>query len=591
MTDYLNSAMSAAVYMHLKKTARNSLNSHPNQHHSHPHSRLQKNSRPLEGYDERMKHTALLLYILLLPTLTRAQIDWGAYSQSFNDEDTNPIGIILAIPKDNNSFWTTHESSKLFNAIDKDSSFTHTRRSLIIARTTFDTARAQFFVRGIGKHNAERFQYRVIEYPSNNVVVPWSSITQFTDSAVINSSALPQMAYLGGYRTRLNNMLIADVRETVTGSIITTAMIAWESIQPTVTNIYTSYNFDEFLKKLQYPWAPTTGTDRNKPDLMNLPPDNVNVIFMLDANIYHRGQVQYELRRDNDIVIPWRNNDYDNGFVWVKELTPGQYTASIRYVAQPDHVSEYRFGIGKMWYQTSWFKLSAGLFTGFMIGSLILAILFIRQRQKNREAESNKTKLQLELKAIYAQLNPHFVFNALSSIQGLINRQDITGANRYLSDFARLMRESLNNSNKSEIPLSEEIRTLETYLALEQLRFGFRYTITVDETINPSETNIPALLLQPLIENAVKHGVAILQHTGAIAINFGRSNNTLVATIEDNGKGFNMKNMSPGFGLKLTSDRLKLLNELRPLQAIDFSVQPGRSGGTCITLTFNHWFL
>ncbi len=61
---------------------------------------------------------------------------------------------------------------------------------------------------------------------------------------------------------------------------------------------------------------------------MNLPPDNVNVIFMLDANIYHRGQVQYELRRDNDIVIPWCNNDYDNGFVWVKDLTPGQYTTT-----------------------------------------------------------------------------------------------------------------------------------------------------------------------------------------------------------------------------------------------------------------------
>ncbi len=225
------------------------LNSQPNQHHSHPRSRLPKNSRPLDGHDDRMRHTALLLYMLLLPALTRAQIDWGAYSQSFNDEDTNPIGIILAVPKDNNSFWTTHENSKLFDTIDKDSAFIHIRRGLIIARTTFDTACARFFVQGIGKHNAGRFQYRVIEYPSNTVVVPWSNITQFTDSAVIKSSALPQMAYLGGYKTPLGNMLIVDVREIAADRIVTTAMTAWESIQPTVTNIYTSYNFDEFLKK------------------------------------------------------------------------------------------------------------------------------------------------------------------------------------------------------------------------------------------------------------------------------------------------------------------------------------------------------
>ena len=538
-----------------------------------------------------MKHTRLLLYLFFLPALAQAQIDWGAYSQSFNNEEKNPLGIILAIAKDNNSFWTTYGDSKLFDAISQDTAFIYAHRDVVIGRTTFDTARAQFFVRGIGKHNADHFQYRVMEYPANRIIVPWSSITQFTDSAVIKSSAMPQMAYLGGHKTSLGSMLIVDVREIATGRIITTALTAWESIQPVVTNIYTSYNFDEFLQKLQYPWAPTGNNSREKPELMNLPPDNVNVIFMLDADIYHREQVQYELRRDGDIAIPWRNNDYDNGFVWIKDLVPGQYTARIRYAAQPDHISEHKFRIAEMWYQSAWFRISAGLATGAIIGLIIIAILFVRQRQKNREAESNKTKVQLELKAIYAQLNPHFVFNALSSIQGLINKQDITGANRYLADFARLMRESLNNSNRNEVSLAEEIRTLETYLTLEQLRFGFRYTITIDETINPSETGIPALLLQPLIENAVKHGVAILQEGGAITIRFSRNNNTLIATIDDNGKGFDTENISHGVGLKLTYDRIKLLNELHPSQGIDISIQQNKPEGTRITLTFNHWFL
>ncbi|MEP6613130.1 MAG: histidine kinase, partial [Mucilaginibacter sp.] len=196
-----------------------------------------------------------------------------------------------------------------------------------------------------------------------------------------------------------------------------------------------------------------------------------------------------------------------------------------------------------------------------------------------------------ELKSIYAQLNPHFIFNALSSIQGLINKQDIKGANSYLSDFARLMRESLNNSNKDQTSLDKEMVTLETYLKLEQLRFGFMYQINIDKSINAYETEIPSLLLQPLVENAIKHGTSALQDKGEVAVNFTRRGNNMIVNVKDNGPGFLGNTNATGFGLKLTQDRIKLLNEFTKGQSITFEIKKNTPTGADIELTFNNWFL
>jgi len=160
-------------------------------------------------------------------------------------------------------------------------------------------------------------------------------------------------------------------------------------------------------------------------------------------------------------------------------------------------------------------------------------VLFVKQKQKAEEELSKKKKLQLELRTIHSQLNPHFVFNALSSIQGLINKNDISGANSYLSDFAQLLRNSLSNGNREQTPLAEEIKTLETYLKLEQLRFNFGYKININDKINFYETEIPSLLLQPLIENSIKHGIAVLKGEGQIILDFNRSGKDMLITLKD----------------------------------------------------------
>ena len=537
----------------------------------------------------------IFLFLIHIPSVLYAQINWGDYSQSFEKgtlDKPQTIGLILAIPRANNSFWSVPSESTLFKDFRKDTSFKHPGSADMLARTTFDTARAQFFLHGVGKNNAALFQFRVREYPSHKVITAWKPITQFTDSSVIKSAGLPQMAYLGGYKTSLGNMLILDVKEIGTQSIIATSMVAWESIKPAVSSIYTSEDLDVFLQKLQYPWAKSTSAIPSRYSLKNLrlPATNSNLIFALNADIYEKNQVQYQLIRNDRVTRPWHNNEYDNSFIWLKDLSPGKYRILIRYAVQPQHIAEYPFEVEPFWYQSFWFRLVVVGLVATILGLALFIDLLIKQRRKTSREIVKKQRLQLELKALYAQLNPHFIFNALSSIQGLINQQDIQGANTYLSDFARLMRESLDSGSKEETPLQKELQTMDTYLKLEQLRFGFRYNIHVDKQIDRYATSLPSLLWQPLLENAVKHGVSHLQQAGQIAVRFEKTDNTLIIKVTDNGKGGVMHESKNGFGLKLTRDRIRLLNELNNEQPISLEFNERLTSGLEVTLTFNHWF-
>ena len=507
------------------------------------------------------------------------------------------VGIITAIPKPNDSYWNTTTNNDLYE-LAKDSLFRGAPPANIVARTTFDTARVHFFLHGVNPQNAVDYQFRVKEYPANTVLIPWTTNYRFTESSQVKNFGL--MGYLGGYNAPLGHMVSVEVRRTGSNQLVTASVIAWVPIRPRIANLYTSDNLDAFLRKLQYPWAKdinpgrvssVTGRIDQSDNPLTLPSTNKNLILVLNAEIYSKDQLQYELVRDGQVVIPWKRNEYDNSFIWLKDYTPGSYRLNIRYTVQPQHVANYYFIVEPAWYQSLGFKIMVGIFIAACLGAFLFLMLFVQQKQKSRRELANKTKLQLELKAIYAQLNPHFVFNALSSIQGLINKQDIEGANNYLADFARLLRESLANSHKDEVSLHEEIRMLDTYLKLEQLRFGFQYRINLDESINQFDTSIPALLVQPVVENAVKHGVSALQDVGLVTIHFEKTDETMTVRITDNGQGFSESQVTTGFGLKLTRDRINLLNELNKQQSIHLGIGSAFPAGTEVRLIFNHWFV
>ncbi|CAG5067567.1 hypothetical protein DYBT9623_00288 [Dyadobacter sp. CECT 9623] len=442
-------------------------------------------------------------------------------------------------------------------------------------------------MQGIRPDNAVEYEFQVSEFPGKKVVAPWNRISSFTDSIQIRASGFPKMAYLGGYRAALGAALIVDVREVKRSRIISTAVIAWEPVQPEITSIYTSATLDQLFQQLQAPWLADQHPPGSFSSGVKIPSSNTNLVFTLQEGVFARNQIQYELTRNGKVHTAWRNNAYANSFVWLKDLPHGDYKIRIRYTAQPQQIAELSFEITRVWHETIAFRLLAAILSLVFV---LLLLLFVRQRRKSRRAEINKSILQLELKALYAQLNPHFVFNALSSIQALINKQDIRAANAYLSDFARLTRDSLVHSQKNEIALHEEIQTLDTYLKLEKLRFGFSYNIKVEPGVNEYETNIPALLLQPLVENAVKHGVAGKEEAGHIELLINKSGHDMVIILKDNGEGITEKTSVSGLGLKLTRDRISLLNQIHPGRQINLAIQNTVPKGARLTLTFNQWF-
>ncbi len=194
----------------------------------------------------------------------------------------------------------------------------------------------------------------------------------------------------------------------------------------------------------------------------------------------------------------------------------------------------------------------------------------------------------IQLKSVRSQLNPHFMFNALTSIQNLMNHQDTAGANHYLSKFADLTRHVLNSSEQELISLEDELAIITDYLQMEQLRFGFRYDIHVDIKINKANTEIPAMLLQPFIENAAKHGVSKLQDKGEINVAIIKQDQDIVLIITDNGQGFNATADNKGFGLKLSNERIDLLNSIYKDQPIYLKTDSS-TNGTKTTITLTNW--
>ncbi len=200
----------------------------------------------------------------------------------------------------------------------------------------------------------------------------------------------------------------------------------------------------------------------------------------------------------------------------------------------------------------------------YLIVSLFLLLImavgggwFVRRQHQLRE---QKKAAELEHRALRAQMNPHFIFNALNSIQRIYLEGDIDTANEYIADFSTLMRNILDNSNKSTISLEKELETLKLYLELEKLRSRkmIEYTIDVDPEIDLLNTCVPPLIIQPFVENAIWHGILPKKQPGRIDIRIERKNNDIQCLISDDGLGMNPEDMNKptSKGISITEQRL-----------------------------------
>jgi hypothetical protein len=220
-----------------------------------------------------------------------------------------------------------------------------------------------------------------------------------------------------------------------------------------------------------------------------------------------------------------------------------------------------------------------------LIALVVFAIWKWRVRQRFRREQQQRRLRELELTAIRSQMNPHFLFNSLNSVQNLVQQNKGREAHLYLADFAGLIRKVLQNSEKEEVSLAEELEMTEQYLNLEKLRFDFDFSISVEQGIDINNTMVPSMLLQPFAENAVIHGLQNKQENRKLKIEVvkrgggegrdkgggrgkgkGRGgDNGIVISIEDNGIGREaaaaISKTKNGKGSKLIQERLEILQE------------------------------
>ena len=270
-----------------------------------------------------------------------------------------------------------------------------------------------------------------------------------------------------------------------------------------------------------------------------------------------------------------------NGLLPLNLHADTDYELRVSFTQQPEIQSVIIIHVKPFWFH-NWITSSIST---LVLSLFVLWMVATRLRRKVRLARERQVKLEEAAVRLQSQLNPHFTFNALSSIQGLMNTGRIDEANYYLQEFSSLLRKTLSKSQHVYNTLDQELEMMRTYIRLEALRFNFSWEIEVDETLSTAEIEIPTLLLQPLIENAIKHGLVNLAEKGQLHIfcKQGETTDTLVIAIQDNGEWLDQPQ---GYGLSLTADRISAINKIRKDQQISLTFD--KSSGTSAILHFKN---
>ena len=312
-------------------------------------------------------------------------------------------------------------------------------------------------------------------------------------------------------------------------------------------------------------------------------------------------QFEYRLKDFED----WVSAEGGRNFANYTNVPSGDYIFQLQAFNNEGfpnpEIYELSIHIDTPWWATWWFKsflLLAGI--GIVYGIYRYRLYQIEEREKLKTS-FNKKLADVEMSALLAQMNPHFLFNCLNSIDSYILKNKTKLASEYLNDFARLIRLILQNSRSNYVSLKDELETLELYIQMESLRLKdkFNYEIEIDKDLEVSMIDIPPMLIQPYVENAIWHGLMNKSNKkdGLLKIELSEYNGRLSCIVRDNGigrkkakalKADRNQTKQKSMGMSITQDRIQLINQLYNLNArveiIDLVNEQEESQGTEVRL-------
>ena len=308
---------------------------------------------------------------------------------------------------------------------------------------------------------------------------------------------------------------------------------------------------------------------------------------------------QYRLKGLSDTWDSTRNHNLE-----FLALPPGEYQLEIfarNKFGQNSNTISIPIVIYPPFWATWWFRL-------LVIGIVVACawwIILRRIRSEKEKANTQNRINELEQQALRSQMNPHFIFNCLNSIQNFLLQNNFEKTNEYLTAFAHLIRQTLDNSSRTTISIEAEMKYLSSYLELECMRFAysFNYSIEVDPDIDTEYTHIPTMILQPYVENSIRHGIRYRQEgEKTVNVNFMKRGNTLVCIVQDSGVGRKKASELKSFmhleyqskGMRLTAERIEALNRRQEIpitvDVIDLE-EAGNASGTQVIVRFPNMFL
>jgi len=318
--------------------------------------------------------------------------------------------------------------------------------------------------------------------------------------------------------------------------------------------------------------------------------------FNLDLiNYYGAGNRRYTYRVDGG---DWQVSEI--GDILTADFQIGNYHRVDFIVSDNLWKSRtYTFYIYRVpyWFQTSKWKTIFWIISIVLFIALLITAILITRTLVARANEKKRANTELQLRAVYAQINPHFIFNTLSAAMFYINSKRIDEAYLHVNKFSKLLRGYLKSAQERYITLTEEVNMLRSYIELQQVRFEgrFDYTINIDNKIPADSLQIPSLLLQPLVENAINHGLFHKQGKGLLTIKFlqGSNNDEVICIIEDNGVGrlkakeINQANTAKrdSYGTKLTDQLIDLFKQYEQMNiTVEYVDKESPDTGTIVKL-------
>ena len=292
----------------------------------------------------------------------------------------------------------------------------------------------------------------------------------------------------------------------------------------------------------------------------------------------------------------------DRRYASYTNLDPGSYTFRVKASNNDgiwnDEGLALKVNITPPFWQTLWFYISALLLVSVIIYAFYRFRIAQVRKEEKLKTEFNKKLAEVEMTALRAQMNPHFLFNCLNSINRYIVKSDPETASGYLTKFSRLIRLILQNSKSSTVPLESELDALKLYIEMEEMRFDnqFAYKIQVDKNIESHLMAVPPMILQPYVENAIWHGLMHKPGKGMVELDISFSNGVLHFVIEDDGIGrdksreYNSRNRTrkKSMGMRITEDRINMINKLynsnTSVKIVDLKNPAGEAAGTKVEL-------